>query len=220
MSKFKKSSGGIIGERRDVSKKPGMQLTLPKAPLKIGLASWVVQDGNYGDFQTGSRVQFALEFYCENLVPLEEHAVQRCSIKHVEDDQYRVVAQIVHTHTEWIVLDFGILAYQDCFLSADLKVGDWVRGEINLSIDHFSYFEGLSRQTNAPALIYTWQIDKIDLLTAPWVQEASALRRRDTKKWGWREVRNTDAWKDEDGLAEYIFTCTKLGDEARTEFDG
>ncbi|MEO1280605.1 MAG: hypothetical protein AAFV69_02600 [Pseudomonadota bacterium] len=218
MSKIKTSSASTIGDRRDVRKKPGTQLSLPNDPLKIGLPSWVIQDGNYGDFKAGSRVQFALDFYCENLIPLEEYSIQRRSIKHVEDDQYRVVAQIVHTHAEWTVLDFGFLAYQDRFLSADLKVGDWVRGEISLSVDHFAYFERLSRQTNAPALIYTWQIDKIELLTAPWIQDASGLKRRDTSKWGWKEIPKTDAWKHNDGNAEYIFTCAKLSDEARAEF--
>jgi len=31
--------------------------------LVVGLSSWIIQDGNYGDFSRGERAAFALEFY-------------------------------------------------------------------------------------------------------------------------------------------------------------
>ena len=31
--------------------------------LAVGLASWIIQDGNYGDFKRGDRKAFALEFW-------------------------------------------------------------------------------------------------------------------------------------------------------------
>jgi hypothetical protein len=36
---------------------------------QIGLSSWIIQDGNYGDFETGQVLGFALEFYSENFRP-------------------------------------------------------------------------------------------------------------------------------------------------------
>ena len=37
-------------------------LALEKPVLHIGLSSWIIQDGNYGDFTVGQRAKFALEF--------------------------------------------------------------------------------------------------------------------------------------------------------------
>jgi hypothetical protein len=37
--------------------------------LVVGLHSWIIQDGNYGDFATNTNAAFALEFYASS--PLE-----------------------------------------------------------------------------------------------------------------------------------------------------
>jgi hypothetical protein len=31
--------------------------------FKIGLSSWIIQDGNYPDFKQGERAAFAIEFF-------------------------------------------------------------------------------------------------------------------------------------------------------------
>jgi hypothetical protein len=31
--------------------------------MHVGLAAWIIQDGNYGDFEVGRAYRFALEFY-------------------------------------------------------------------------------------------------------------------------------------------------------------
>ena len=31
--------------------------------LHVGLAAWIIQDGNYAEFEVGGEYQFALEFY-------------------------------------------------------------------------------------------------------------------------------------------------------------
>ena len=219
MTKITGSSASIVGDRRDVSRKPSTPVSLPNDPLKIGLASWIIQDGNYGDFDAGMRSQFALEFFSKNLTSLEEHAVRKSSIKHIEDDQYRVVGTIAHAKPDWIGLDFGFLAYQCSVRSEDYKVGAWYRGDISLGVDHYLYFEKLSNQTDAPPMIYTWSIDSIELLTAPWVEEPSGLKKRDTRNWGWKRVKKTDAWKDDNGNTEYLFSCSRLSTAARLRFD-
>ena len=83
-----------------------------------------------------------------------------------------------------------------------------MRGDVTLGIDHFSYFERLSRETDAPALIYKWVINEIEILTAPLVKLESGLMVRDQSKWGWKSISKTNAWKDDGKAAEYVFTCT------------
>ena len=49
--------------------------------LTVGLASWVVQDGNYGDFARGKRAAFALEFFAlESLLPIEAPSAEKPSL--------------------------------------------------------------------------------------------------------------------------------------------
>ena len=53
------------GVRHDGSVEPQAGTPSPEVtsrPWWIGLANWVLQDGNYTDFATGERRQFALEF--------------------------------------------------------------------------------------------------------------------------------------------------------------
>jgi hypothetical protein len=35
--------------------------------LQIGLSSWIIQDGNYEEFEVGREYRFALEFYAPDL---------------------------------------------------------------------------------------------------------------------------------------------------------
>ena len=37
--------------------------------LHVGLDAWIIQDGNYADFQSGAEYRFALEFYPHALAP-------------------------------------------------------------------------------------------------------------------------------------------------------
>lgn len=208
MTEHKNSSAWTVGDRRDVGKRPAGEVVPLCGPYKVGLASWIIQDGNYGDFESSQHAQFALEYYAQELTLLEPHAEKKKSLRHIVDDQYRAIGKVIHRKPEWNVIDFGILAYQSVNIDARFNVGDWVRGDVTLGVDHFSYFERLSRETNAPALIYKWVIDEIEVLTAPFVQLESGLMVRDKAKWGWRSISKTNAWKDDDKAAEYLFTCT------------
>ena len=39
--------------------------------LNIGIDSWIIQDGNYGNFVVGQDTKFAIEFYPLSLIPSE-----------------------------------------------------------------------------------------------------------------------------------------------------
>jgi hypothetical protein len=60
-----------------------------------------------------------------------------------------------------------------------------------------------------PPLIYTWRIAEISRQTAPFV-EAGNMLVRDPTKLGWLPLERTDAWHDDDGLADYKLDCVLL----------
>jgi len=180
--------------------------------LTIALDSWVIQDGNYGEFQTGDVEKFALEFGTRDRAlalappaPAPEPAGP--SIKPVADATYRIRAPIVYLAPTWWVIDIGIPVYQEHVPPVGAALGQWVQGEISLGIDPFFYFERLSQLPGAPPLIFEWVIDAIDMQTAPFIETRPGLRERDRSRRGWKRIAQTEAWRDDDGNAEYLLHC-------------
>lgn len=158
------------------------------------------------------RTKFALEFLPVELVPLEPHALQKVACKHLLDNQYRIIGQVIFSHDDWYAIDFGVKAYHFHRPDKSWKPGEWVRGHIALDIDCFSYFESFSGNPSAPDLIYTWRIETVLRQTAPFVKRPSGMSVRDKAKWNWIEVGHTNAWKDDDGAADYLLVSTLLDD--------
>jgi hypothetical protein len=76
---------------------------------EIGLASWIIQDGNYSDFATHQRAEFALEFYPRTI----ERREQPAPAKYAGRTRYDLDASIVLLTDEVWVLDFGLRAFQE-----------------------------------------------------------------------------------------------------------
>jgi hypothetical protein len=51
---------------------------------------------------------------------------------------------------------------------------EWFSGEIYIGVDPFPYFEKLAREPEAPALIYDWKIQRIEVETAPRILQDGA----------------------------------------------
>ncbi|MFA6575204.1 MAG: hypothetical protein WCS84_07260, partial [Nocardioides sp.] len=101
----------------------------------IGIDSWVIQDGNYPDFVTGQRADFALEFASRSGLRRLD-GPQGAAVRWVEDSDYEVTAQIVHDEPNAQVLDFGLLVYH--FIGIEdpehqAQVGAWVTGVVNVA---------------------------------------------------------------------------------------
>jgi hypothetical protein len=168
----------------------------------IEVAPWVIQDGNYADFKVGQTAEFALEFTGRDLVPAEKPGP---SVRAIADARYEVCAHVVAIDAEkddpsWII-DFGLRAYANGRPPNGTGIGDWVQGETLLMVDHYWYFEFLSKRVESPELTYTWEIDEIIRETAPTASEHQP---------GWGEVwmpqhdkrtldpvKQTDAWGDD-----------------------
>jgi hypothetical protein len=179
--------------------------------LVIGLSSWIIQDGNYPDFLHGVNA-FAIEFagaLLEEFVPDQE--VQP-SLSHLQEHIYDAIGQVVHVADDWWVIDVGVLAFREHEPPAHVRKGAWLRGEISIGVDPFFYFEALGKQSGAPALIYDWDLQKIEMQTSPLIEVRPRVLARDPAKLGWKEIAKTDAWEDDGGHAEYLLHCSCLGD--------
>lgn len=196
----------------------------PPQQWTIGLASWVLQDGNYTEFVVGQRRQFALEFSyhrSQRLVQVEEPDGPRCRHTGSVAD-YGVTARLLMdagpARQRPFVLDFGLLAYNSWIVLDDLEppqAGSWLSGTIGLRVDPFDYMAGRFRKSEPPPMIYTWTIEGIEKATTPpmtvefghplYVGPDEGPRRvADPERESWQPVEATPVWDD----AFYRLRCT------------
>jgi hypothetical protein len=184
--------------------------------LVVGVSSWIIQDGNYGDFSRGDRAAFAIEFYASTeFTAVNPGRRPTRSLIHAGDAQYRTVGQVVHVAEDWWVIDAGTQLYREEKPPPTVQVGNWLEGEISVGVDPFFYFERLASLPDAPPLIYDWTVEKIEMQTAPFIEIRPRMMERDPERLGWKEIASTDAWKDDDGRAEYLIHCKRAEGPAR-----
>jgi hypothetical protein len=187
------------------------QMSNVQREWEIGLGSWIIQDGNYDNFQVEQNAEFALEFFSK--IIRKGEAKQKFA-KRLGGAKYSIYGEVIYLTQEVWVLDFGICAFQESKPPEDLTVGSTVAAEIYLGIDPFFYFEYLYTLKNMPPLIYSWRIDSIGQQTAPFIEPLGATGQkalvRDKEKLGFKPIKATDAWKDDGGNAEYLLLCTQL----------
>ena len=175
----------------------------------IGVDSWVIQDGNYPDFVTGQRTEFALEFASRGgLTRLDD--AHEVGAHWIAGSHYEVTARIVHDEPNAQVLDFGILAYH--FIGIEdpehqSHVGAWVTGVIDLGVDPFFYFEDLAREDGFPPLIYTWTVQEVLQKTGESAPHDGTDHAPADKTHGFVRIEQTDAWGDLRTLPSYLLRC-------------
>jgi hypothetical protein len=173
----------------------------------VGLAAWIIQDGNYDDFAVGDHAEFALQCCPEGLAPV------RAGTKHqamqVDEDLYQITAMVVHVGDHGWVLDFGLLAYGDNAPPEGVAAGQVLTGRAALGVDPFSYFEQLAKDPRYPDMVYTWNVRSIGRETAPFVPRGNGWV-RDERMRGRADVPTTNAWTDADGHADYVLRCELL----------
>ena len=131
----------------------------------VSLASWVIQDGNYGDFEVGTSRRFAIEFWADDLQPSSRTTRTAAS---VGGSRYAINANLAYVGDDLVMLDIGLVAYREVRANPKFP-SPWVQGFISLGIDPFSYFETHARRRGVPPAIYGWDITGIWHETAPWI---------------------------------------------------
>ena len=178
--------------------------------LQIGLSSWIIQDGNYGEFEAKREYRFALEFYPHELV-FDPSPISAPRLTAVGNDLYDAKGRIIFKSKSAWVIDFGVPAFQETKPPSWSRVGTSVSGRISLGIDPFFYFETLKSQKGMPNLFRQWFVHRILLETTPWREETDATGRkvlsRDNTQESFIEVAATNAWSHDGGHAQYILEC-------------
>lgn len=186
--------------------------------LEIGLASWVIQDGNYDNFSTGSTVEFALEYTIKDVI--KEARADEASLSSLGGGLYEATGFRIperQADRPFLIVDFGILAYREYGNQNPVEMvppGAWFSTRAYLSVDYYIYQEGGVGEPALTPMIYTWQIEKILLNTGPFMTCLDANGRdflmRDPARVAYKEIVKTDAWRDDSGRADYVLCCKKL----------
>lgn len=187
------------------------------ATYAIGISSWIIQDGNYPDFVRGQSASFAVEFYSKDGLRLahDREASGPLGLTRISSSLHDLRARIIHATDDWWALDAGIGIFQERRPPEGAQVGSEITGRCMLGIDPFFYFEQLAHQIGAPALIYDWRIENIELNETPWVEVRPRSFERDTQRISWRSVDRTNAWSDDNQRAEYVMHCNLLSETPR-----
>ena len=74
--------------------------------LVVGLHSWIIQDGNYGDFARNTNAAFALEFYASSPLEIfESNPKPVPALIRIGDADYKVVGHVIHVTDDWWAID-------------------------------------------------------------------------------------------------------------------
>lgn len=174
--------------------------------FQIGIDSWIIQDGNYGDFRVGDQIVCAIEFAGGNLRPSQQ---RRVSVVHLGKNIYFVCAQVLYSRTDVWAIEFGLRTFEERRPPEFAASGAWVEGEIELGIDPFFYKERLCKLVDMPNLFNQWEIARIERDDTPWITSgAGNVFSRDQQNICWTDVQHTDAWNDDDGRSAYLLDLT------------
>jgi hypothetical protein len=138
------------------------------AQLIVGLSSWIMADGVYQDFHRGKVAAFALDFYPpDGLKQIDPADDPRPSLAHIDGPYYEVSGRCMHIDIDggqsWWAIDVGIRLFRHERPPEAVQLGSWWQGKIYLGVDTSFYMDRGSRHHEAPALIYDWKIDKIEI---------------------------------------------------------
>jgi hypothetical protein len=183
--------------------------------LQVGLSAWIIQDGNYKEFEVGREYRFALEFYPDEIVvDPDQHSEPRLSLVGNAIHEARGTV-LFRSDSAWAV-DFGVPAYQEAKPPAWAKIGTSIRGRIYVRVDPFFYFESLKFEDGMPNLFRQWFVRRILLETTPWRTATDAEGRkvlsRDATRESFVDVPATDAWNHDGGHGHYLLECELRGD--------
>lgn len=212
-----------------------------RARLPIGLAGWVLQDGNYDDFIAGTRREFALEFHINFDRPLRQIETSALGLRATGSySDYEVTARVAYNNIEgaafgqpdacWVLDLGGVMAYSthtpETVDGLRPQVGDTLRGVLSIAVDHFAYFRRLCNVPGVPPLIYSWEVATVEIdetprqvvhhddpRFGPYIPPSEGpIYLPDLTREQWHPLPQTRKWDDRpDGAGLYRMHCFQTG---------
>jgi hypothetical protein len=184
--------------------------------LRVGLSSWIIQDGNYNEFEVGHEYRFALEFFPHEIVASADSNLMP-RLTHISGALHNARGKILFRSEAAWVIDFSVPAYREESAPDWAKVGTWVSGRIYVGVDPFFYFERLKNEIGMPNIFRQWFVRRILRETTPWRETTNAqgtkILSRDATRESFVEVPATDAWHHDGGHADYLLECELRSDD-------
>jgi hypothetical protein len=78
---------------------------------RLGLSSWIIQDGNYSDVRRDDRLEAAVEFGFEDPPTLVE--ASGMSVRHHDGSTYEIIGQVILVERDVWVIDIGICVFNE-----------------------------------------------------------------------------------------------------------
>lgn len=125
------------------------------------MATWAICERNAPKLLEGQTAEFALKFFSED--GLHPTDLTEPSCIPLGRGRYRIVAETIYNAEGCWVLDFGLRACRKLTSFDGVPSGVMVGGVILLSLESSSYIEEISCLPGMIPLVYTWQIDRIDV---------------------------------------------------------
>ena len=128
--------------------------------ISLGIAAWVIEDGNYPDFRTGQEFECALCFGGVASLAATDQRQVSMSPAGCDLGSYDVVARVIHADDEISVIDCGLRAYTRDTGYGTIERNEFVAGCIGFNVDPYDYREFWSKRLGIP-MIYRWRVERI-----------------------------------------------------------
>jgi hypothetical protein len=179
----------------------------------IGVAGWIIQDGNYEDFGVGDSVRFAVEAYALTFATISGDRPPSAMRVTEHGTLYDIEGRVLYARERAWILDIGILVYgnrED--LPGGVQVGDTVAGRAYLGIAGPAVYPESFQLP--PEASHHWHIREIESETTPWLDPTPDYHayRRDPDRVSFVSVARTGAWNDDPPRHHpyYVLHCRLL----------
>lgn len=179
----------------------------------LSLDPSVIQDGAHADFHRGQQAAFAVTIRSPTWQPSAGPPAQGVGTVRVEASRYDVVARVTASVGASWVLDCGLLVGCEGPPPPGVDVGHWVTGRVDLAVSAQRQPPAAAGVAGVAAPAYTWFVERIHHRVTDDIELPDLGLFGGPEEPGWEELAFTDAWRDDDGRADYVLECLLVDEE-------
>jgi hypothetical protein len=190
--------------------------------LLLGLDAWVLTAYPREALTVGSVTSFGLLFVPLHLEPSTE---TRAYYRHVRDEYYDVIGNLLYVGDVLWALNFGLLAFAHAAARpVTVPSGQLVHGTIALAPDPAFWSDVVTASAVEPSAVYSWRILEIIARTSqahPMIDRSGRLRFDiDEATTYYESIPSTDAPVRPAPALTFLLRCELLGLASHADCDG